>query len=79
MQTSYILFLIFAVVAYFVITDESVATAFYFVLKLIKIDYEKKKWWLLNNPATPWARYSMWRRSNQLAKEFMKELESDNK
>ncbi len=78
-MTYYAWFIVFAVVAYFIATDDSVAAAFYFVTRLIKSYIQRQWWWLKNNPRTPWARYLMWRRSNQLAKELMKELESKNK
>ena len=72
-------FILFAFAAYFIVTDESVAKAFYYITKIIRNKFEVFRWWLIHNPSTPWARYSMWRRSNQLAKELMKELESKNK
>jgi hypothetical protein len=75
----YVWFIVFAVVAYFIVTDDSIAAAFYYVTRLIKNRYLIFQWWLIYNPATPWARYSMWRRSNRLAKELMDELKSRNK
>lgn len=75
MSPNYILFFLFAVAAYFIITDESVAAAFYFVTRIIKNKYLIFQWWLLNNPKMPWVRYNMHRRSMKLAKELMKELE----
>jgi hypothetical protein len=78
-MTYYTWFIVFAVVAYFIVTDESVAAAFYYVSRLGKSYVQRQWWWIKNNPRTPWAKYIMWRRSNQLAKELMKELESKNK
>lgn len=75
----YISFLLFAVVAYLIVTDNSVAAAFYFIMKLIKVEYEKKKWWLLNNPRNPIVKYMIWRHSYKLAKELQRELESNAK
>ena len=79
MSSYYFWFFIFAVVAYLVATDNSVAAAFYYVLKLIKFDFEKKRWWLLNNPRNPIVKYLMWRRAYKLAKEIQDELKSDAK
>jgi hypothetical protein len=79
MTSYYIWFLVFAVVAYLIVTDNSVAAAFYYVLKLVKFDFEKKKWWLLNNPRNPIVKYLMWRRAYKLAKELQRELESNAK
>jgi hypothetical protein len=67
------------VVAYLIVTDNSVAAAFYYVVKLIKFEYEKRKWWLLNNPRNPIVKYLIWRRSYKLAKELHRELESNAK
>jgi hypothetical protein len=62
-----------------IITDSSVARAFYMLTQLAQVQYEKTKWWILHNPANPIVKYLIWKRSNQLAKELMKELESRNK
>ena len=61
-------------VGYLILTDDSVAYAFTLVSKLIKFQYEKQKWWLLNNPANPVVKYLMWRRSLRIAKELEKEF-----
>jgi len=79
MTAQYVYLVIFACAAYLIVTDESVAKAFYYITRIVKNKFVIFRWWLVNNPQTPWARYSMWRRSNQLAKELMKELESKNK
>ena len=75
-MTYYAWFIVFAVVAYFIVTDESVAAAFYYVLKLAKSNYEKQKWWLFHNPRNPVVKYLMHRRSMKLAKELMDEYEN---
>ena len=72
-------FIVFAVVAYLIVTDDSVAAAFYYLTKLIKLNYEKQKWWLLNNPRNPIVKYLMWRRAYKLAKELQDELKSNTK
>ena len=72
-MTSYYIWLtVFAVVMYFIVTDESIAAAFYYITKLVKSNYEKQKWWLLHNPRNPVVKYLMWRRSMKLAKELQK-------
>jgi len=76
MEYHYIWFFLFFITAYFIITDNSVAEAFYYVIKLLKFQYEKTKWWFIHNPATPWAKYFMWRRSMKLAKELLEEFQS---
>jgi hypothetical protein len=79
MEYYYFLFFIFALFGYFIVTDESVAKAFYYVTKIVQSEYIKKKWWLIHNPKTPWARYFMWRRSMKLAKELQKEFDKNDK
>jgi len=79
MTAQYVYLVIFACVAYLIATDESVAKAFYFITKILQNKFAIFRWWLVNNPRTPWARYFMWRRSNRLAKELMDELKSKNK
>lgn len=74
MESYYLYLIIFVVVAYFIVTDESAAAAFYYVSKIIRFNYEKQKWWLLNNPKNPIVRYFMWRRSMKLAKELYEEM-----
>ena len=72
----YIWILLFAVVAYLIVTDNSVAATFYYVFKLAKSNFEKQKWWLMNNPRNPVVKYMMWRRSMKLAQELMNEYEN---
>lgn len=79
MTAQYVYFVIFACIGYLIVTDKSVAQAFYFVSKLFAQKFQIFKWWLINNPSTPWMRYIMWRRSLRLAKELMDELKSDAK
>jgi hypothetical protein len=78
MTAQYVYLIIFACAAYLIVTDESVAKAFYYVIKILQNQFTIFRWWLIHNPRTPWAQYSMWRRSNQMAKELMKELEKNN-
>jgi hypothetical protein len=75
----YVWFLVFAVVAYFIVTDESAAAGFYYMIRIITNKFLVFKWWMLNNPKTPWTRYSMHRRSIKMAEELMKEFEEKNK
>ena len=75
-MTYYAWFIVFAVVAYFIVTDDSIAAAFYYVTRLIKNKYLMFQWWLMNNPKMPWVRYNMHRRSMKLAKELMDEMKN---
>jgi len=75
MNASYIYFIIFFCITYLVITDQSVARAFYMLTQLTRVQYEKTRWWVLHNPANPIVKYLMWKRSMKLAEELMKEFE----
>jgi hypothetical protein len=79
MTSYYFWFGIFMFVGYLIVTDISVAYVFTLVSKLIKFQYEKLKWWLLNNPRNPVVKWFMWRNSVRMAKELMKEFEGRDK
>jgi hypothetical protein len=64
---------------YFIVTDESIAAAFYYVTKLAKSNFERWKWWTINNPRNPVVKYLMWRRAYKLAKEIQDEMERKSK
>ena len=75
MSSTYIYFVIFFCIAYLIVTDQSVARAFYMLTQLAKVEYEKVKWWILHNPANPIVKYLIWRKSIKMAEELMKEFE----
>jgi hypothetical protein len=75
-MTYYAWFIVFAVVAYFIVTDDSVAAAFYYLTRLAKSNFERWKWWMMNNPRNPVVKYLIWRRSMKLAKELMDEMKN---
>lgn len=70
-----ILFGIFAVVAYFIITDENVATAFVYAFKLVNTNIKRQWWWLTNNPRNPVVKYMMYRKNLKLAKELRAKID----
>jgi hypothetical protein len=74
-MTYYAWIAIFAIISYIIISDKNVADAFVYIFDIAKNRIIRQIWWLKNNPKTPWAQYSMHRRSMKLAKELMKELE----
>ena len=79
MVVTYTYLIIFGCLAYLIITDESVAKAVYFISKIVQNQLSMIKWWVINNPRTPWRRYLMYRQSMKMAKELMKEFNNDNK
>ena len=74
MTSYYFWFGIFMFVGYLIVTDISVAYAFTLVSKLIRFQYEKQKWWLLNNPRNIIVKWLMWRRALRIAKQLEKEF-----
>jgi hypothetical protein len=79
MTNYYFWFFLFAIIAYFIATDASVARAVDLLFKLGRFQYDKSKWWLIYNPRNPIVKYMMWRRSWRLARELQNELESNLK
>lgn len=75
MEYYYVWFFLFAIAAYFIITDSSIAKLFDFATRLVRFQYEKTKWWVLHNPRNPIVKYLMWRRAMKLAKEIQKDLQ----
>lgn len=75
----YVVLVIFSILAYFIVTDNSVATYFVLMQKFIKIRYEMFKWWILNNPRNPIVRYFIWKRSIKLAEEMQKQFSNMEK
>jgi len=69
-----ILFGLFAVVAYFIVTDESVAAAFFYVTRLVKAYIDRQYWWLMNNPRNPVVKYLIYRRSLKTAEKILESI-----
>lgn len=67
-------FVIFILLGYFIVTDNSVARAFNMLTQLAKFQYEKIKWWIQHSPDNPIVRWVIHRRSMKMAKELMKEF-----
>ena len=77
MDSHIVLFGLFAVVAFVIVTDENVAAAFVYVFKLANTEIKRHWWWLTNNPRNPVVKYMIYRRSLRLAKELMVEINKD--
>jgi hypothetical protein len=69
-----VLFGLFAVVAYFIVTDESVAAAFFYVTRLVKAYIDRQYWWLMNNPRNPVVKYLIYRRSLKTAEKMLESI-----
>jgi len=65
------------VVAYFILTDDSVAAAFFYVTRLVKAYIQRQWWWFLHNPRNPVVKYLIYRRSLKLAEDMMAQINKD--
>ena len=74
MDSHYIFFLLFAVAAYFIVTDESVAAAFYYVIGIITNYIRGRVWLVTNDPRNPVVKYIIYRRSLKMAEEIMRQI-----
>jgi hypothetical protein len=75
MDPHYIFFALFAVAAYFIVTDESVAAAFYYVIGIITNYIRGKVWWATNDPSNPVVKYMIYRKNLKLAKELKAKID----
>ena len=74
MSSFYIWFIIFACIGYLVVTDASVARLFVLLTALLRVQYQRIKWWLLYNPTNPIVKWLMWRNALRIAKELEKKF-----
>ena len=77
MDSHTILLGMFAVVAYIIVTDDRVAAAFLYGIKLANTEIRRHWWWLTNNPRNPVVKYLIYRRSLRIAKELMAEINKE--
>ena len=77
MDSHIVLFGLFAVVAYVIVTDDRAAAASVYVFKLANTEIKRHWWWLTNNPRNPVVKYMIYRRSLRIAKELMVEINKD--
>jgi hypothetical protein len=77
MDFHYIILSLFAVAAYFIVTDEGVAAAFFYVTRLVKAYIQRQWWWFLHNPRNPVVKYIIYRRSLKMAEEIMAKINTD--
>ena len=78
MYINYYWIFLFCILYWLILNDTSVAKAVFFVSRIVRNKFEMFKWIVIHHPKTPWARYSMHRRSMKLAEELMKELNEKN-
>jgi len=77
MTAQYLWLIVFSFALYFIITDESIAAAFYYVTRLAKAYIQRQWWWLLHNPKNPVVKYLIYRRSLKTAEYIMRQINTD--
>jgi len=77
MTAQYLWLIVFSFALYFIITDESIAAAFYYVTRLAKAYIQRQWWWFTHNPKNPVVKYLIYRRSLKLAQEMMAKINTD--
>jgi hypothetical protein len=77
MTAQYLWLVVFSFALYFIITDESIAAAFYYAIRLAKAYIQRQWWWFTHNPKNPVVKYLIYRRSLKLAQEMMAKINTD--
>jgi len=77
MTAQYLWLIVFSFALYFIITDESIAAAFYYAIRLAKAYIQRQWWWFTHNPKNPVVKYLIYRRSMKLAQEMMAKINTD--
>ena len=77
MTAQYLWLVVFSFALYFIITDESIAAAFYYAIRLAKAYIQRQWWWFTHNPKNPVVKYLIYRRSLKLAEDMMAQINKD--
>ena len=77
MTAQYLWLIVFSFALYFIITDESIAAAFYYVTRLAKAYIQRQWWWFTHNPRNPVVKYLIYRRSLKGAENIMRQINTD--
>ena len=76
MDPKYLYFIIFFCITYLIITDENVAGLISYSSRLLKFQYEKIKWIVLNDPRNPIVKYLIYKKSLRMAEKLIKKFEN---
>jgi hypothetical protein len=79
MNPFYIWFIIFSCIGYLIVSDASVARLFVLLADLVKIQYQKIKWYIQYSPDNPLVKFMIHRRSLRIAKELIEEFAKKEK
>jgi hypothetical protein len=70
----YIYFIIFTCIAYLIVTDASIARLIVLLMAIVRVKYERVKWWLIYSPTNPIVKYILWKRAEKIATQLRKEF-----
>jgi hypothetical protein len=76
MDPKYLYFIIFFCITYLIITDENIAGLVAYSSRLLRLQCEKIKWIILNDPRNPIVKYLIYKKSLRMAEEIIKEFEN---
>ena len=76
MDPKYLYFIIFFCITYLIITDENIAGLVSYSSRLVRLQCEKIKWIILNDPRNPIVKYLIYKKSLRMAEEIIKEFEN---
>jgi hypothetical protein len=79
MNSGYLYILIFVCIAYLIITDENIAGLINYSCCLLRLQCEKIKWIILNDPRNPIVKYLIYKKSLRMAEQLIKEFENKSK
>jgi len=70
----YIYFIIFTCIAYLIVTDASIARLIVLLMAIVRVKYERVKWWVIYSPTNPIVKYILWKRAEKIARQLRKEF-----
>jgi hypothetical protein len=70
----YVYFIIFTCIAYLIVTDASIARLIVLLMAIVRVKYERVKWWVIYSPTNPIVKYILWKRAEKIARQLRKEF-----
>ena len=77
MTPYYLWVVVFGIFTYFIAVDQSIATYVVLLWKQTKLNYERMKWMILNDPRNPIVKYMIEKKYMKIAKDLEKQLNKD--
>jgi hypothetical protein len=74
MNPYYAWFIVFGIIIYLIVVDQNIATYIVLLWRQTKLNYERLKWVILNDPRNPIVKFMIERKYLKLAKEMEKRM-----